>query len=179
MAARRKPSLLRSIPGNRYFSQPKCCKHCGMRNCESEPSLPPIPTAALPSPPKPSAAAAGDVCVHSALVCRSGFPDFPHIFPKNKKENKWDDVVMGAGAAGSKHGQGHPCATSTGLWNPSRDEGSTTHCFSSSLPFLGPNIPGQSQEQPWQTREIYGINKKMDRNWKNSCNFPTWGSNSC
>lgn len=86
MAARRKPSPLRSIPGNRYFSQPKCCKHCGMRNCESEPSLPPIPTAALPSPPKPSAAAAGDVCVHSALVCRSGFPDFPHIFPKNKRK---------------------------------------------------------------------------------------------
>lgn len=135
-------------------------------------------------PPKTAAATSGAVCFPSALVCRADFPTFPHIFPEKKRKRSGVILPRSGGTTGRELQEPqhcpcpqvpHPqrCETPPGMGTP------PIHCFSSSFPFLGLSIPAQSQEQHWWAREIHGMNKEMRRNWKNSCNFPTWGSNPC
>lgn len=184
MAASRKPGLLRILPGNRYFSQPKCCKHCGMRNYESEPSLPPIPTAAPPLSPKNSGSNIRSGLFSLCLGLQGRFPNLSTHLSRKKRKRSGVILPRSGGTTGWEPQESqhcpcpqvpHPqcCETPPGMGTP------PIHCFSSSFPFLGLSIPAQSQEQHWWAREVYGINKEMKRNWKNSCNFPTWGSNPC
>lgn len=109
MAASRKPGLLRILPGNRYFSQPKCCKHCGMRNYESEPSLPPIPIAAPPLSPKNSGSNIRSGLFSLCLGLQGRFPNLSTHLSRKKKEKKWGDIAMEWG----NHGGGSHRSPST------------------------------------------------------------------
>lgn len=100
MAVSRKQSLLRIVSANRYFSQPKYCKHCGLTNYESEPSLP-SPRCLSPIIPKNNSSNHQELFIYTLalniLICRSDFQAFPHLltsFLKKKEKKKQDDITM-------------------------------------------------------------------------------------